>query len=100
MEQLESFALLILAGLLAYIFSCILKYFEKCCINYRLKKLEKNQLYKKRCELLHDDAFNYYYTLAVTRPDLLSYDLASKDINRLKRENLIFTMYSKLKKEY
>lgn len=99
MEQLESFALLILAGLFAYISSCFLKYLEKCNTNYRLKKLEKNELYKKRCELLHDDAFNHYYTLAVTRPDLLSYDLASKDINRLKRENLIFTMYSKMKKE-
>ncbi|MCD7740522.1 MAG: hypothetical protein LUH11_04150 [Candidatus Gastranaerophilales bacterium] len=99
MIQLESFSLLILAACLAYILNCIFSYIEKCKINYNLKKIKNDSLYKKRCEKLHDNAFFYYYTLATTRPEALCYDLASIDIARLKRNGLINEMYTKMKKE-
>ena len=62
-----------------------------------LRTYYKGKFYQKKIQRLHDNAFYYYYDLMQTDPVNFAYDLASRDINRLKRERRIDFLYRKLK---
>lgn len=83
------------AGAIAWGISAI---FEK--IDRKLHptvKVLRNDIYTYKCKRLHDVIFNYYYTLTQIDPVKLSYDLASKDLNFLKRKKLINKKFESLR---
>lgn len=61
-----------------------------------LMNYHKGKFYQKKVQRLHDNAFYYYYDLTQSDPVRLSYELASQDIKRLKKEKRIEQMYQKL----
>ena len=66
-----------------------------------LRRSFRNDMYKWKCKKLHDESFFYYLDLMRTKPHLLAYDLASKDLNELKRKNRVEKMYArKFVKQY
>ena len=89
--------LLILTGaaITAYILAEIFKFIDK---QISLRAYYNGKFYKKKVQKLHDNAFYYYYDMMQTDPLKLSYDLASRDINRLKKERRIDFLYKKLAK--
>lgn len=97
MEQLNNLALLILALNIAWLITNLIKWSEEFIIRYQINRNKNNMLYKKRFEKLHNNAFDYYYTLAINDPFKLSYELASKEMKRVKEEGKVFEFYSKLK---
>ena len=101
MTQLESFALLILAGCIAYALTCMFDYVNRCKVNYsyKIKNLEhkRDDLFKFKCEKLHDNMFFYYWGLIQTKPELLCYDLASRDLNRVIKDNKVSYFYDIIK---
>ena len=83
----------------AYIGALVItKVFEWCDRQVAMREYKKGQFYQKKIKRLHDNAFYYYYDMMQTDPVRLSYELASRDINQLKRTNKIDFLYRKLAK--
>jgi hypothetical protein len=88
-----NFLILSGAAILAYLLSELFKFIDKKITN---RAYCNGKFYQKKIQKLHDNAFYYYYDLMQMRPQDLAYDLASRDINRLKREGKIDFLYKKL----
>ena len=86
-------AIIISAAIGAYVLERISSYIDK---RAALLAYQKGKFYQKKIQRLHDNAFYYYYDMTQSDPMRLSYDLASRDINRLMREKRIDAMYQKL----
>ncbi|MCD7779833.1 MAG: hypothetical protein LUH05_04095 [Candidatus Gastranaerophilales bacterium] len=101
MTQLESFALLILVGCIAYALTCMFDYLNRCKVNYshKIKNLEhkRDDLFKFKCKKLHNNMFFYYWDLIKTKPELLCYDLASRDLSRVIKDNKVSYFYDIIK---
>lgn len=83
------------AAIAAYLLERLFKFID---LKFRLRAYYKGKFYKKKIQKLHDNAFYYYYDLMQTQPQNLAYDLASRDINRLRRERKIDFIYRELAK--
>lgn len=97
MNSLDSFFLLILAGCLAYVFTIIFGYFERCRLYYGLKKMNKNQIMKKKCQKIYSEFKDHYYTVAVNNPYALAQEIARAHLQNIKRNGLVNEIYSKMK---
>lgn len=85
--------ILIGAAIIAYLLN---KFCELIEYRFNERAYKTGKFYQKKIQRLHDNAFYYYYDLMHTDPIGLSYDLASRDINRLRKENKIDAVYTKL----
>lgn len=74
----------------------IFRFFDEKFFPY--KKVRKSDIFKFKCKKLHDKIFNYYYDLMMDDPVRLAYDLASKDLNYLKRNSLVEKTYDNLRR--
>ena len=90
-----NFLILSGAAITAYL---IAKLFEFIDRKLTLRAYYNGKFYKKKIQKLHDNAFYYYYDLMQTNPTHLAYDLASREIKRLRREGKIDCMYRKIAK--
>lgn len=88
-----NFLILSGAAITAYL---IAKLFEFIDRKLTLRAYYNGKFYKKKIQKLHDNAFYYYYDLMQTNPAHLAYDLASREIKRLRREGKIDCMYRKI----
>lgn len=88
-----NFLILSGAAITAYL---IAKLFEFIDRKLSLMAYYRGKFYQKKIQKLHDNAFYYYYDLMQTNPQHLAYDLASRDIKRLKKEGKIDFLYRKL----
>ena len=86
---------LILSGvaITAYILTKICIFIDK---QVTLRIYEHGEFYKKKVQRLHDNAYYYYLDVMETDKFRFAYDLASRDVNRLKKEKRIDQMYKKL----
>lgn len=102
MNQLDSYILLLIALIAAYIFSEFLNFLNTCNVNFQKKqfiKAQKNDdLFKHKCQFLFNCAMDHYYTLAINSPEIIANELAEHHISELKQANKISEIYSILKK--
>lgn len=108
MNQVDSYMLLLTALTAAYLFAQFLNYIYRCNVNFKRKQLLKvqkllkaqqfDELFIRKCQILFEDAMNYYYTLAINSPEVIANELAEHHISSLKESNRIVELYSKLKK--
>lgn len=89
-----NFLILSGAAITAYLIERLYGFIDK---QFALRAYYNGKFYQKKVKRLHDNAFYYYYDLMQQDPVRLSYELASRDINRLKRERKIDFMYAKYK---
>ncbi len=78
--------------------SCISGYIGK--YRYRIMNAERkaDELFNQRVKFLKKKQYEYYYTMAINSPEILCDTLANRDIEAIKRKNLVFSLYSKSKK--
>ena len=86
-------AIILTAAIGAYVLDRICAFIDT---RTNLRNYHKGKFYRKKVQRLHDNAFYYYYDMTQSDPMRLSYDLASRDINRLRKENKIDAVYTKL----
>lgn len=91
-----NFIILSGAAITAYLLAKLFEFIDR---KLSLMAYYRGKFYKKKIQKLHDNAFYYYYDLMQTRPQDLAYDLASRDIRRLKKEGKIDILYRKLGNE-
>ncbi len=60
-------------------------------------KPAENDIYKKKCEFLYDNRFDYYYTLMCNIPEDFADTLAKADVNYYKQTNQINKLYTNLR---
>ena len=61
-------------------------------IDYRIFKRDMHAYKYKR---LHDEIWAYYMDIIKNKPELLAYDLASRDMKELERRNRVEKMYTR-----
>ena len=88
---------LILGVLILYL---LIIYLNKCYFSYIKKKNVKDELLVQRIKFLRQKQYNYYYSLAINSPELLSNSLADRDIERFKDKKIVLKMYSKAKNKF
>lgn len=86
-------AIILTAAAGAYILEKICAFIDN---RMALKEYHEGKFYQKKLQRLHDSAFYYYYDLTQSDPTGLSYELASRDIKRLRKEKRVDFMYSRL----
>ena len=96
---LSNLVILSLAGGSAFILWAVYEYIDYSFTKKNNKTYSKGEIYKKKCQKLHDKAFYYYYDLIINNPVQMAYDLASKDLNRIRFNKQVDSLYKKLIKQ-
>lgn len=82
------------AGAIAWGISVIFEKIDKKL--HPTVRVLRNDIYQYKCKKLHDKAFYYYYDLMLNNPAEFAYDLASKDLKRVKRKGQVNFLYEQL----
>lgn len=61
-----------------------------------IQRNKKDELLKKREEKLENNAFNYYYTLAINSPELIARENAKRIVLEIRQNKKTNEMYSKM----
>ena len=93
MNTIESYCLLIMGGLVAYVFTLLYCYLTRCWENWSRKqearRWYRKKLFRQRCNSSYNFWKDYFYTLAVNNPSLLAADLAEMSVVKMTRKNLV-----------
>ncbi len=79
---------------------CIYLFINLVCYKSHIRKKKKiisDELLNRRIKFLKQKQYDYYYSMALNSPEILSDILAEKDIERIKNSNMVFSLYTKAK---
>lgn len=93
MSTIESYCLLVMCGLAAYVFTLLYCYLTRCYENWSKKsearRKYRREMFRRRCNSSYNFWKDYFYTLAVNNPTLLAADLAEISVMKMTRKNLM-----------
>lgn len=97
---MENILMLIGAAAIAYILNKIINLLYKRTQIYNYyNKSTKNDLAKFKFKKVNEKVHNYFYTMAVTMPELLAKNLAKEHMINLFHQNKIDDLYSSIKND-